>query len=575
MTATVQTRASAPADPVRRRPLVDAALVVGVLVGAALFVATAYAQPYNQNELQQISTYGSNDLGVITGATRQPPLGPLVGAFFRHLIGTGQLVQRLVPVLSGIGTLALMGLTLRRLRLGWAAVFAVWFMAVAPLMMRYSAYTRPYALPVFLMMVLVYGAVRWFDGYRARWLVVVFLGAFLLPLARVPEPVIYLGSTAVVLAFLTLRGRWAWRRSGPVIGLCLAALVCVGYPMYHSLVRATAGHPLYDPSPSGIAHRFGDGVHEIVTFLIPLLGDLFPWWPLTVLTIIAAVAVPASRKRIGQWWFFWPLLLAPVGFALAYHFLNAVPFDVRPYRPRMAYFFVPPYIVLVAALAAAVAEADALGRRLRIGLAVLLAATLVGQLPWTVKTLTENDAIDYGQAADVLTHDLPRDSVVLYDTLSPVGRWRQPFQGRPRYMGKKPYVAQVSHRDTIRHLPRHGPVYILLLDSACASTVVCDAVPSPWNGHIRGWTVKQRFDRFTLYQPVQPRNGRRGAAKALEQMAHEIGPEYGYPEYRGAATLWRHLGRRQHARDLIKQMYAAAAPAVRSGLVSEFGPPPQ
>ena len=124
-------------------------------------------QPFSYDELQQIAPYGSSDLGTITGATRQPPIDPLLGAFFHHLFGEGQLQDRLVPVLSGIASLIVMSLLLRRFGLRYAGAFAVLVLATAPLMIRYSAYTRPYALPMLLMIVTAYAITSWLTGRPA------------------------------------------------------------------------------------------------------------------------------------------------------------------------------------------------------------------------------------------------------------------------------------------------------------------------------------------------------------------------------------------------------------------------
>ncbi|MBA3233588.1 MAG: glycosyltransferase family 39 protein [Propionibacteriales bacterium] len=155
MTTTDST--TTPAGPVAVGQNHDSAWYAGaVAVGAVLIVVAAINQPYNQNEIKQVAPYGSNSYVEITGGTRQPPLDPLLGALIQHLLGEGQLRQRLVPMLAGIGTLVVMGLLMRRLRFGVIGAFGLWMMATAPLMVRYSAYARPYALPLFLMVMFVY-----------------------------------------------------------------------------------------------------------------------------------------------------------------------------------------------------------------------------------------------------------------------------------------------------------------------------------------------------------------------------------------------------------------------------------
>ena len=556
---TQQSTASPPAEP--RRVLDPWWYVGAVVMGAVLCVLAALNQPFNQNELKQMRPYGSNDLSKITSGTRQPPLDPLLGSLVQHLLGEGQLRQRLVPVLAGIGMLVVMGLLLYRLGVGLAGAFGLWVMATAPLLVRYSAYTRPYALPLFLSVLFVYAAQRWLDDRSKGWLALAALAAAAVPLSRVPEPTIFLATTAATFAWMAWRGRLAWSQAGPLVAIPVGALALVGYPMYRSL--AGQSENIWDPSPSGVIDRFPGGVHEILTGLLPLLSTWMPWWPLTALVIIASLVIPDVRRRLLRWWFVWPLLAAPVVFVLAYHFLNPFPFDIRPYRPRMAMFFVPGIGLMVVALASTVAEASAWSGRARIGVAAFLAATLVGQLPGTASVLLENEAADFEQAAYVLTHELPSDAIVLYDTASPIGRWHQPFTAKIRYMGRKPYVGQVSKLATApQSVPENGPVYLLFLDSECAFSVVCDEPPAPWDGQVAGWRVAKRFDKFTLYEPDHSVTGRAGAIHALRDFAASLGPDYGALETFSAAALLKLQGRRDAARQLIKELYAAASPQV-------------
>jgi len=77
-------------------------------------------------------------------------------------------------------------------------------------MVRYSAYTRPYALPLFLLMLFAYAAQQWLQHRDHRWLRVATVTAVSLPLARVPEPTVFLTTTAATLAWFTHRGRFSW-----------------------------------------------------------------------------------------------------------------------------------------------------------------------------------------------------------------------------------------------------------------------------------------------------------------------------------------------------------------------------
>ena len=557
MTATTEQDQARPVQP--RGASTGWWYVGAVVVGSALVVWAAINQPFNQNELRQIAPYGSDSVEEITSGTRQPPLGPLLGAGFQHLLGEGQLQQRMVPVLSGIGVLVVTALLLRRLGLGAAGAFGMWVLATAPVFLRYSAYTRPYMLPLLLMMLFVYAGHRWLEERRGGWLwlAVAAAAAAALPLARVPEPIIFLGVSIVVLGWLGLRGHVAWTRAGPLAAVTAAAVVLVGYPLYAKL--ASEAESIYDPTPSGIASRFGKGVYELRTFWLSQLGDWFPWWPVTLLVLVTALALPASRRRLARWWFLWPLLAAPVVFVLAYHFVNTYSLDARTYRPRMLTFFLPGYVLVVVALAAVTSRSSEYSRLLRAGIGVLLAAALVLQLPTAGRVLTQNYVADFGQVGEVLTEDIPDNAIVLYDVPSPVGRWRQPFSARPKYMGDTPYVGVTARlQRRARQVPERGPVFVLMLDSECSYSVACDAPPQGWDKDVPGWHIRKRLDKFILYEPDTPLGGRAGAIAALRAFGRDMGPDLGHPETFAAARLLKLEGRPGQGKALIEQMYSQA-----------------
>ncbi|HEX6247910.1 MAG TPA: glycosyltransferase family 39 protein [Nocardioidaceae bacterium] len=533
--------------------------LAAVVAGTVMIVIAAFNQPYNQNEFRQMTPYGSDTIDGITSGTRQPPLDPLLGALVQRLFGIGQLQQRLVPVLAGIGVLVVMSLLLRRLRTGIGGSVAIWFLATSPLLIRYSAYTRPYATPLFLMVLFVYAGHRWLEDRRPGWLVVAALSAAALPATRVPEPTVFLVVAPATLLTFSLVGRLQWARTLPLAAVCGGALLLVGYPMYKSLSEQSAG--LYDPSPAGVADRFDTGVTELLRTWLPLAADWFPWWPLTVALLLLAVVLPGVRNRLASWWMFWPLLAAPVAFVIAYHFVNSYPLDVRPYRPRFFVFFVPAHVLLVTALAMFAAGAESAATRIRQTVAVVLAVALLGQLPATARVTFENEAPDFEQASTAIM-ELPPDAIVLYETPSPVGMWHQPFSGVNRYMGEDARYVGYLGKLVIdpSSLPERGPVYMLMLDSECAYSVVCDLEPATWDGNVPGWSVKERFDRFTLYEPDRRLHGTQGVIEALTDFGRSLGPDYGYFAVFLAARLLKDEGRGPRGRALIAEMYAEAGP---------------
>lgn len=524
-----------------------------VVVGAVLLVVAAVRQPFAYDEITQITPYGSWDLTEVLGATRQPPLDPLLGSLLTHLFGQGQLQQRLVPVLSGIAVLTLTSLLLRRLGLRGAGAWAVWVMATTPLMVRYGAYTRPYALPMAEMLLLGYALHRFLDGGGRRWLTLVWVSAVLLPLTRVPEPTVFLGVTAASLAWAAWRGRLPWAAARPPAVACLVALFVVGVPMFVLLGAKTSGS-FFDPSPGGVVARAGRGFHEIATSVVPLLGGSFPWWPLTLAIVVLALALTASRRRLLGWPLWWPFLAAPVAFVLAYHLVNPFSFFALPYRSRAAFFFVPAFVLLTAALASVVADRTRVPLRWRAPLAVLLAAAFVTQLPATARVLVDDAAPDFGAASRVLTSQLPDDAIVLYDRPTPAGQSRQPFLGSPRYMGGTPYVVNVFElARKASSVPRSGPVYVMV-NGQCARPGRCQVVRRPWVHHVDGWRVMRTQERFSFYAPRHQQSGMPGVIAAMHAFGAALGPELGYVETLTEAALLDRQGHHDRARRVVARL---------------------
>jgi hypothetical protein len=491
-------------------------------------------------------------VGTIVGGTRQPPLDPLAGALVQHTFGVGQWQGRLVPTLAGIGVLIVLSLLLIRLGMGRAGAFALLILATSPLMIRYTAYTRPYATPLFLTVLFIYATQGWFDDRRRWWLGLSAGAAIALLLTRVPEPAVFLGTTAIVLAWFALRRRMEWKAAGPIVAICMGSLVCVGYPMYRSTATKAS---VYADQSSDFLSKIRPGLYHIRTTVLPLVADWFPWWPLVLLVVVAALALRESRGWLFSFWAWWPSLAGPVAWILFYHFMTAFRLDLMPYRPRYLYFFLPSFVFLVAALARTVGLRTRSQRAWQIGLVALLALALVGQLPAAATVLREDEDPDFGLASEVLTEHVPADAIVLFDNPNPPGRYRYPFLGFPRYMGERPRVLIFSSLwRSPDKVPTSGPVYVMLLDRKVAATQFHN--PSgTWTADVAGWK-SQRFGRFELYSPTEGQAGRQGVLQASRGFGAALGPTVGYPEWWAAVGLLRAEGRLRQARELLDKMLA-------------------
>ncbi|HEX6257501.1 MAG TPA: hypothetical protein VFZ70_16950 [Euzebyales bacterium] len=543
--------------------------MIAVLIGATLIVGAAITQPYNQNELQQVNAYRFDDFDQAIAGTRQPPLGPSIGVFVHRTLGIGQIEQRLESVVPAIGTLTVLAALFARLQLGIAGPVAIGVVATAPLMVRYSAYVRPYALPLFLMVLCAYLLQRWLDTGRIARLVGVLAAAGLMPLARVPEPTAFLLTAVIALVVLGWLGPYDWRRVLPPVVALTVALVAVAYPQYQAL-QASVRNTSAEANPFAVLSNIGPQVHGLVTILPRVLAESFPWWPTTLALMIAALIVPSARRWLARTWTAWVLLAPPVAWAVYYHLAIQTPAHDgvfgMVYQPRFAYFFVPTLGFVAAALARRAVDRSA-STWTRTVLGVLLAAMVAGQLPATAEVLREDDSADWATAARMID-SLPGDAVVLYDNVAPPLAFRHPFIAAPRYLttARRVLVANLVARAR-RGVPPELPLYVLLLGPSPRQPG-CDVdVGAPLDAP-SGWTLREHDGRFSLFEQsdVDPM----GAAETFLQFADTVPPQCGYVMTAAGAALLARYGAEQRARSELIEVLDAAPPGDRRRIRRSF-----
>ncbi len=536
-----------------------------IAVGCLLIVVAAEQQPYNENELAQVDAYSRPGWRAAISGTRQPPLQPAIGVAVRRVIGVGQITQRVESVVAGVGTLVVLAALFWRLEVGVAGAVALGIITASPLMIRYSAYARPYAAPVFLMVLCGYLLVRWLGSGRWFHLAGLAIAAAALPLARVPEPTVFLAATALALVVLGRSGCHRWSRVLPAVAVVSLALVAVGYPMYREL-SASAGS-FAQTNPLAALLNAGPQWRGLVTTLPQVLADAFPWWPLTLGIVVVAVAMPRGRSWLVRSWLGLVLVVPPLAWAVYYHLAIGRPRLGRQalvYQPRFAYFFIP-FLAFALVAVARVALDRTTARWVTAGLTALLTAAFIGQLPATARVLSEREAADWAAAAAMVTA-LPEDAVVLYDNVVPIGRFRQAFHARPRYFSGPQRVwgaRSVLRRPRLPH--PDAPLYVLLLEPdpgqrRCSDTTAPVAVPPD------GWRVRARQHRFWMYEPVSAA-GSVDVAQAFVDFGSATPPRCGYAMIGAAAAVLDRrdddVRARQLLADLVEQAPRRAARHLR------------
>jgi hypothetical protein len=127
-----------------------------------------------------------------------------------RLFGASEFSMRLLPFVAGMASLVLFWRLARATLPPLAQTIAVGFLAVAIWPVSMGAFTKPYALDLFMSLLLLLPAVRWLQcPQQVRWLVFLTLGT---PLALFSSyPVVFVAG-AISLALMTA----AWRQGGKI-----------------------------------------------------------------------------------------------------------------------------------------------------------------------------------------------------------------------------------------------------------------------------------------------------------------------------------------------------------------------
>jgi hypothetical protein len=126
-----------------------------------------------------------------------------------RLLGPGECALRLLPFLAGIGSLWLFWRLSHRTLPPLARTLALGFLAVAIWPVSMGAFTKPYALDLFMSLLLMLLAVRWLEQPRQlRWLLLLTLTT---PLALFSSyPVVFV-AIAVSLSLVPTAWRQGWK----------------------------------------------------------------------------------------------------------------------------------------------------------------------------------------------------------------------------------------------------------------------------------------------------------------------------------------------------------------------------
>ena len=113
-------------------------------------------------------------------------------------------------------------------------------------------------------------------------------------------------------------------------------------------------------------------------------------------------------------------------------------------------------------------------------------------------------------------------------------------------------VADLTHQrvDAVRG----APVWLLLVDAECVSSVSCDLAPAAWDGRVAGYRPVGRLPHLTLYAPTEGQRGHRGLVTAMHSLVEAYGPGRNLPNAVAAARLLVRRDRAVEAAGLLDEM---------------------
>jgi hypothetical protein len=501
-----------------------------VALGAFVLLISAGEEPYHIDELRQVRSY-TGDVGEVATASlqqEQPPLDAILNSIAQKALGVGDVRQRLLSVMFGVGTLLLTGFLL--LRSGFSTlgtVSTLGVMSLTPALIGVTAYARPYALPTFLMLSFLVLAVLWLDGGRVWTIAVASVVAVLLPWSRTVEPLIFLAVSALTL------GSLAWEAARRRRALWLVAVTALGLMSSIPALAVLSDH-LSDRTATGGA--LTDRLARLGTDIPDAITAGLPYWPVVAAFLLVAVLTPRTRRVLASLWWSWVLAGVAVGFVIAFVVVAPV---TQTFFGRYLFTWVIPISVLVGAVVSSTTS-DGSRRSLPLGLTMGAAGLLLawaGYITW-IDLSTRSNA-DWKAVSEVIVDDLPTDTAIIYDAVRPLGAYRTPYAGYPRYTGDHPRIPLslnvIGNPDVFT--PGSNTAVVLLTGGARIQ--------------VPGW-IGIGVDRFfTVYLPTSPRSGVEGAAEAAEEFAASLPPADGAALMLAAASLWLQSEDPERARDLV------------------------
>lgn len=532
------------ARPARRLDGVTAVVVGTILLSGFVLALALEEEPYHIDELRQTRsyTYALGEVADRSFAQDQPPLDPITNALAQRILGQGDWQQRLLSALFAVGGYAFFAILGYRSGFRFGVGSGILILALSPLLISVFAYARPYALPFFLMMAFAWSTDHWLRRRRLWAGAITIVTALLLPLSRTIEPNIVLASAVLVLVALRFkRGKdWSVGSIWLPVSAAVIGLGVVGVPVLLRLRSQLTGYTTGGFLPTS------QQLSRLVSDVPDGLTRTIPAWPAALAVALAAILVKQVRQRIAQTWWFWIVVIVPVAFISLF---VAVTDPGQPLANR--YFFT--WVPLIAFMVTAVVDEVFRARRPSL---VLLAggvgslALVLAFAAASIVAFSTSSRGDWEALSDTIESVTTEETVVVFESVRPLGQYRTPYAGKPRYL------------DPIRSVPSTLEV-IRNPNVITPETPVAIAIAGP-EVSVSGWHRIKVDEYFALYISQSHVRGPISAAAALATFGRQYDLARGSAFLLAAASLYGENGFVGEACSILNEM--ESQPTIQSAV---------
>ena len=493
---------------VRDRVVGVAALGAGALTALMLYLEASH-EPYHIDELRQVRPYHRpfDDLVNASFSQDQPPLDVLIGAQFQDFLGRGDINNRASSMVAGIGVVTILIALLWRSRVRVGVPVTVIVLALTPAFLSFTAYARPYALPLFLVLLHAAMSDSWLHHGNKIMALLLAGVAMLLPLSRVFEPPAYL---VLVTVMVFVYRRW-WRpewgaRVWWVAASTAAALLVVELPVYRRLQEQLTAYQGDDGAAS-----LSEQWDHILNDSFPRFGAVFENGWVALLLVVVALTRAGVRRRLFELWWFWPLIATPAAFAVVFHYRTM---PGQPFYDRYGYFWLVPFAIIVGLLVDDIAQ-----RRAWREPSSWIAGASVGAMAMfltigVIADLATADRTDYRALGELIEADYPDTVDVIFDTVAyPLGRYRPGYAGYGRYTTNARQMIKAEGLHVRPETIVQGQDYMIATNGPILD--------------VDGWAPIVASDNLTLYAPDRYPATVREIARALIDFGRATGPSQG------------------------------------------------